>query len=186
MTNKINGDFDTETIEAFRSAYASRILSPEDQEVDVRTGLPTDVVLNTSPWIQHTGLWKANDGTDKNFVPNQTLVPGVEAEMSEEELDDLIQEALGELEEGGEGEEELDLEEIDKLLEEIEEEEELEKAIQDLLEEDGFDDNELDPTAEGSEDEIGDEEIEALLEEILNEVEEEEVSPESLEEDGEE
>lgn len=176
MTNKINGDFDTNSIEAFRSAYAARILSPEDQEVDERTGLPTDVVLNTSPWIQHTGLWKANDGADKNFIPNQILVPGVEEEMSDEEIDALIQEAL----EGLDSDEPEDLdelipelleedEEIDELIREALEEQEVDVIIQELLDGEGFDES-VYGNDDLKEEEIDEGEIEALLEEILDDI----------------
>jgi hypothetical protein len=159
MSNNINGDFDVDSIEAFRAAYASRALSPEDQEVDERTGLPTDVVLNTSPWIQHTGLWKANDGSDKNFVPNQILVPGQEEELSEEELDGILDDVMKEMfgdDVSSEGEEDdiMEDEEILNLLQELSED--LEAEI------------ELD-----QEDEDLEEEVESLLSEILAEEEEE-------------
>jgi hypothetical protein len=71
MSNRINGDFDQDAIEAFRVAYAAQLANPEDHEIDPISGLPTNVVLNTSPWIQHTGLWKANDGMSRDFKPNQ-------------------------------------------------------------------------------------------------------------------
>jgi hypothetical protein len=159
MTNKINGDFGADSIEAFRAAYASRLLSPEDQEMDERTGLPTDVVLNTSPWIQHTGLWKANDGTNKNFVPNQTLVPGAEVELSDEELDSIIDEALSDSGDDEFEEEGMSDDDLEALLEELEEDalgEELDQEIDALLE-------------EVEEDALGeelDQEIDALLEEV--------------------
>lgn len=162
MTNRINGDFDTDSIEAFRSAYASRILSPEDQEVDERTGLPTDVVLNTSPWIQHTGLWKANDGTDKNFVPGQVLVPGEELEDIESIVDDIL-ESEDEIEF-----EDEDLKEIEALLQEIEESEEEDSVLEELL-------NELDLDEElkddGKEEEDKDD-LDKLIESILSDAEE--------------
>ena len=152
MTNRINGDFNAETIEAFRSAYAAQMLEPEDQEIDARTGLPTNLVLNTSPWIQHTGLWKANDGTDKNFIPNQTLVPGADYE--------------GELE--GEGED-LSEGELEELLEEVLEEIEMEELLADL---DGytddFDSDELDDVTDEDFDDLDD-----LVDEILSDYDDE-------------
>lgn len=179
MTNKINGDFGADSIEAFRAAYASRILSPEDQEMDERTGLPTDVVLNTSPWIQHTGLWKANDGTNKNFVPNQTLVPGVEMELSDEELDSILDEALSVT-----GDDEMSDEDLKSLLEELEEDaldEELDQEIDTLLDEverEGLSDElgtEIDSLIEDldvspHEDVLGEDEVESLLSEILDDL----------------
>jgi len=75
MTNRINGDFEQGAIEAFRAAYAAQLSNPEDHEIDPINGLPTNVVHNTSPWIQHTGLWKANDGMSRDFKPNQPFNP---------------------------------------------------------------------------------------------------------------
>lgn len=180
MSNRINGDFNAETIEAFRSAYAAQILEPEDQEIDERTGLPTNLVLNTSPWIQHTGLWKANDGTDKNFVPNQTLVPGTaqlegegEGELSEEEIEDLLDEVLEELEM-----EEL-LEELDELAMEDEDEdglteEEFENLLEDILSD--FPEDELEEEGEELEDledleDLSEDDIDALIAELEEELE---------------
>jgi molecular chaperone DnaK (HSP70) len=164
MSNRINGDFNAETIEAFRSAYAAQILEPEDQEVDERTGLPTNLVLNTSPWIQHTGLWKANDGTDKNFVPNQTLVPGTtqveeEEDLTEEDIEELLDEVLNELE-------------IEELLAELEE---LEDEPEDILSD--YD------TEEDEEEGLTDEEFEDMLEDILSDYDTEEDEDEALSEE---
>ena len=75
MTNRINGDFEQDAIEAFRAAYAAQLSNPEDHEIDPINGLPTNVVHNTSPWIEHTGLWKANDGMSRDFKPNQPFNP---------------------------------------------------------------------------------------------------------------
>lgn len=177
MTNRINGDFDQDSIEAFRSAYAAQILEPEDLETDPYTGLPSDVVLNTSPWIQHTGLWKANDGTDKNFVPNQVLVPGEDSEpeeLDEGELDALLEELLREEETfENDGEEEIEesvldrlsLEEIDALLEELDREIEEEGVSEDLI--DGNFETSIDQNdSEREEEEISDDEIDALIAEL--------------------
>lgn len=175
MSNRINGDFDPNSIEAFRAAYASQILEPEDQETDPYTGLPTELVLNTSPWIQHTGLWKANDGTDKYFQPNQTLVPGEqdseegyededdEEEMTEEELDALLASLNEELDPEDE-DLELTEEELDALVEELlgNSEEDTEDDFETLDEED---------TEDGSEEGISDEEIDALIAELEAELE---------------
>ena len=175
MSNRINGDFDPSSIDAFRAAYAAQILEPEDQETDPYTGLPTELVLNTSPWIQHTGLWKANDGTDKYFQPNQTLVPGEqdseegyededdEEEMTEEELDALLASLNEELDPDDE-ESELTEEELDALVEELlgNSEEDTEDDFETLDEED---------TEDGSEEGISDEEIDALIAELEAELE---------------
>jgi hypothetical protein len=132
MTNRIGGDFDVDAVEAFRAAYAAQLLTPEDLDLDERTGLPTGEISNTSPWLAHTGLWKANDGQSRDFVPNQPFNPedyyttdsldddnelemlsdegDEEAEddeletLSDEEIDVLIAEILsGDLDEDSEG-----------------------------------------------------------------------------------
>lgn len=195
MTNRINGDFDQDSMEAFRSAYAAQILEPEDLELDPYTGLPSNVVLNTSPWIQHTGLWKANDGTDKNFVPNQILVPGeqVDEEISEEELDAMLEElleeeaALEELEPELEDDEDdtgFTQEELDELVavlsrnrqgedddeEDIDVDALVDELLGDLIE--GDFETSIDQTdSEFDEEEIGDEEIDALIAELEAELE---------------
>jgi hypothetical protein len=146
MSNRINGDFDTDSIEAFRAAYAAQILEPEDQETDKYTGLPTNLVLNTSPWIQHTGLWKANDGSNKDFQANQILVPGIEEpekELSDEELEELIDQLLAD----GDGEE----------------------LSEDSLEDDDYEDDAYFDTGEEDEPELTDDEVERLIDELLSE-----------------
>jgi hypothetical protein len=147
MSNRINGDFDSDSIEAFRAAYASQILEPEDQETDKYTGLPTNLVLNTSPWIQHTGLWKANDGSNKDFQANQVLVPGVEEpekELSDEELEELIDQLLAE---------------------------DIGDALSDdsIEEGDDYDDDAYFDTGEEEEPELTDDEVERLIDELLSE-----------------
>jgi hypothetical protein len=108
MNNQISGDFDSETLEAFRNLYAQREVKPEELEVDKYTGLPTDVVTNVSPWIEHTGLWRANPGTERDFVPNQVLDGSLEQNfedirdfdgLSSEELDALVENVISEIEE---------------------------------------------------------------------------------------
>jgi hypothetical protein len=185
MSNRINGDFDSDSIEAFRAAYAAQILEPEDQETDKYTGLPTNLVLNTSPWIQHTGLWKANDGSNKDFQANQVLVPGVEEpekELSDEELEELIDQLLAEdigdalsddsIEEGddydddayfdtGEEEEpELTDDEVERLIDELlSEEDELEEV------------DELSEVEDDYDEELSDEDIDRIVDELLSESE---------------
>lgn len=111
MTNRIGGDFNQEAIEAFRAAYAQQLASPEQDEIANNSGLPTNVVTNTSPWIEHTGLWKypSGKGPDQDlktpFNPNQYLSDEVmdgDGEMeslSEEEVENLINEITGSSEE---------------------------------------------------------------------------------------
>jgi hypothetical protein len=105
MTNRIGGDFDAEAIEAFRAAYAQQLATPDQEEIANNSGLPTNVVTNTSPWIEHTGLWKYPSGKGPEedlkqpFNPNAYLSDEVEdgdeeiESLSEDEVDHLINEA---------------------------------------------------------------------------------------------
>ena len=99
MTNRIGGDYNAEALEAFRSAYAAQMQTPEDLDTALN-GLPGNEISNTSPWIAHTGLWKANDGLSRDFVPNQPFNPDAyltqedeseaEEELTEEEFDNYL------------------------------------------------------------------------------------------------
>jgi hypothetical protein len=111
MTNRIGGDFNADAIEAFRAAYAQQLASPEQDEIANNSGLPTNVVTNTSPWLEHTGLWKypSGKGPDEDlktpFNPNAYLSDEVvdgDGEMeslSDEEVENLINEITGTVEE---------------------------------------------------------------------------------------
>jgi hypothetical protein len=107
MTNRIGGDFNQDAIEAFRAAYAQQLASPDTDEIANNSGLPTNVITNTSPWIEHTGLWRypSGKGPDEDlktpFNPNVYLsdevVDGEEEieSMSDEEVENLINEIAG-------------------------------------------------------------------------------------------
>ena len=107
MANRIGGDFNQEVVEAFRAAYAAQLQTPQDQEMDERMGLPTDTISNTSPWIEHTGLWKypsgkgPDDDLKQPFNPNAYLsdevLDGDEEtdNISDEEVENLINEIIG-------------------------------------------------------------------------------------------
>jgi hypothetical protein len=107
MSNRIGGDFNQDAIEAFRAAYAQQLASPDTDEVANNSGLPTNVITNTSPWIEHTGLWKypSGKGPDEDlktpFNPNiylsDEVVDGEEEieSMSDEEVENLINEIAG-------------------------------------------------------------------------------------------
>jgi len=107
MSNRIGGDFNQDAIEAFRAAYAQQLVSPDTEEIANNSGLPTNVITNTSPWIEHTGLWKypSGKGPDEDlkapFNPNVYLsdevVDGEEEidSMSDEEVENLINEIAG-------------------------------------------------------------------------------------------
>ena len=107
MTSRIGGDFNQDAIEAFRAAYAQQFASPDQDEIANNSGLPTNVVTNTSPWISHTGLWRypSGKGPDQDlktpFNPNDYLSDevidgdGEIEEMSDEEVESLIDEISG-------------------------------------------------------------------------------------------
>jgi hypothetical protein len=107
MTNRIGGDFNLDAIEAFRAAYAQQLQTPDADEVANNSGLPTNVVTNTSPWIEHTGLWKypSGKGPDEElktpFNPNSYLSgevmdgDGEIDEMTDEEVEHLVNEITG-------------------------------------------------------------------------------------------
>ena len=111
MTNRIGGDFDAEAIEAFRAAYAQQLASPDQDEIANNSGLPTNVVTNTSPWIEHTGLWRYPSGKGPEddlktpFNPNDYLSDevvdgdGEIDEMTDEEVEHLVNEITGTTEE---------------------------------------------------------------------------------------
>ena len=108
--NRITGDFNQDAVEAFRTAYAAQLARPEEPASETYLGLPTNVVPNTSPWIEHTGLWKypSGKGPDDDlktpFNPSQYLPEELDEEdseepLSEEELDGLVESLLGTLDE---------------------------------------------------------------------------------------
>lgn len=96
-----------DAVEAFRDAYASRLMTPEDQDVDAFTGLPTGEISNTSPWIEHTGLWRypsgkgPDDDLKQPFTPESYYDEEEDSDddgvLTEEEVDNLIDELLYEL-----------------------------------------------------------------------------------------
>jgi hypothetical protein len=110
MTNRIGGDFNQDAIEAFRAAYAQQLASPDEETIANNSGLPTNTIANTSPWIEHTGLWKypSGKGPDQDlksaFDPNAFLSGETteeeedeDTELSEEETEAIIDEVLQEI-----------------------------------------------------------------------------------------
>ena len=107
MSNRIGGDFDAETIEAFRAAYAQQLASPDQDEIANNSGLPTNVVTNTSPWLAHTGLWSYPSGRGPDGDLKQPFNPydylsdevmdgdGEIEEMTDEEVEHLVNEIVG-------------------------------------------------------------------------------------------
>ena len=106
-TTRPGGDFNYEAMEAFRSAYAQQLASPNDDEVANASGLPTNTIGNTAPWFEGVGLWKypSGKGPDQDlktpFNPNSYLsdevLDGDEEidSMSDEEVENLINEIAG-------------------------------------------------------------------------------------------
>ena len=96
-----------DAVEAFRAAYAAQLMTPEDQDMDTRTGLPTGEISNTSPWIEHTGLWRYPSGKGPDDDLKQPFQPesyydgeedtDEEVQLTDEEIDTLIDEILEEL-----------------------------------------------------------------------------------------
>jgi hypothetical protein len=111
MTNRIGGDFSAETIEAFRAAYAQQLSTPDEDTTANNSGLPTNTIGNTSPWIEHTGLWKypSGKGPDDDlktaFDPNAFLSnevidgDGQIDELSDEDVEAILNEVTQDLEE---------------------------------------------------------------------------------------
>ena len=110
-TNRVGGDFNQDAIEAFRNAYAQQLASPDQDEVANNSGLPTNTIANTSPWIAHTGIWRCPSGKGPEedlkapFNPNDYLSgevvdgDGEIEEMGEDEVEHLVNEIMGEDEE---------------------------------------------------------------------------------------
>jgi hypothetical protein len=94
MTNRIGGDFDADAVEVFRAAYAAQLMTPEDLDTHEVSGLPSNTVSNTSPWIQHTGLWRypsgkgPDDDLQKPFSVQEYLPEEEEEEYDDEEGDE--------------------------------------------------------------------------------------------------
>ena len=205
MKNQISGDFDSETLEAFRAMYAQREVAPEDLEVDNYTGLPTNVITNVSPWIEHTGLWRANPGTEKDFVPNQVLPGSLEQNfedirdfdnLSKEELDALTEKVISEIEEeeafanliyNSDDEDEDDPNVYRGEVEEGMSDDELERIISSILADDEEDEREAiaeRDSLEIEEDTMSDEDLDNLINELLKDTEDLE-DEDSEEEDNE-
>jgi hypothetical protein len=108
MSNRISGDFNLDAVEAFIAAYAAQMSTPDEDGIANNSGLPTNIVTNTSPWIEHTGLWKypSGKGPDQDlktpFNPSEYLSDEIvdgegdsESLMSEEDLDGMVDDLLG-------------------------------------------------------------------------------------------
>jgi hypothetical protein len=92
-TTRIGGDFNYEVVEAFRAAYAQQMQSPDEDGVANNSGLPTSTIANTSPWIEHTGVWRypSGKGPDQDlkapFNPSEYMSNEI---IDDGELDEMI------------------------------------------------------------------------------------------------
>ena len=110
-SSRIGGDFNAETIEAFRAAYAQQLATPDQETIANNSGLPTNTIPNTSPWFEHVGIWRYPSGKGPEedlkapFNPNDYLSgevvdgDGEIDEMTDEEVDNLVNEITGEIQE---------------------------------------------------------------------------------------
>ena len=103
-TNRIGGDFNGDAIEAFRAAYAQQLQTAEELDLDQLSGLPSNVVSNTSPWYSSVGLWKYPSGKGPEddlkapFNPQDHYTVDEEEEEDEEKLtDEEVREYLNSL-----------------------------------------------------------------------------------------
>jgi hypothetical protein len=139
-SGRIGGDYNADALEAFRAAYANQMQTPEDLDI-AANGLPGNEVSNTSPWLAHTGLWKANDGMSRDFKPNQPFNPdeflsqtdgddGKDEELGDEDFDaylnslsldelQLLAEELGAGDDASDEDAEMSDEELDNLVAEL-------------------------------------------------------------------
>ena len=110
-SGRIGGDFNLDALEAFRDAYAQQLASPNEETVANNSGLPTNTIAHTAPWFEHVGMWRypSGKGPDQDlktaFDPNAYLSGEVmdgdgEIEgMSDEEVNALLDEVVGEISE---------------------------------------------------------------------------------------
>jgi hypothetical protein len=127
MTNRIGGDFNQDAVEAFRAAYAQILNAPEDDSVANDSGLPTDTVANTSPWHDHMPLWKYPSGKGPEddlrapFNPDDYVneVDEDDEQLSEGEIETLLNELLNQTEAEEEEETTLSDEDLERLVDQL-------------------------------------------------------------------
>ena len=110
----MNSYFSPEALEALQEAYAAQLIAPDEQDLDAHTGLPTNVVSNTSPWHGSVDLWRYPDGKNK-LETSPIMYRAVEEEYEEEVEEDAPVDQY----EDDEIDETLTDEEIDNLIEEL-------------------------------------------------------------------
>jgi hypothetical protein len=110
----MNGFFSPEAMEALQQAYEMQ-LTPDQMDIDAVSGLPTNTVSNTAPWHGTVEMWRYPDGLNKRehgdilYTASDEAVEEnleeeefdteyeedtTESEMTEDEVDALIQELL--------------------------------------------------------------------------------------------
>ena len=108
----MNGFFNPDALAALQNAYEMQ-LTPEEQDFDQHTGLPTNVVSNTSPWHGSVDMWKYPDGKnkletspimytadDEEYDDDDVVVDNYDEDdiedeaLSDDEIDNLIEELL--------------------------------------------------------------------------------------------
>jgi hypothetical protein len=106
-SGRVGGDFDYDALEAFRSAYAQQLASPNEDTIANNSGLPTNTIANTSPWHDHVGTWRypsgkgPDDDLKQPFNPNEyvseEMLDGDEEDesLSDEEVETLLNEIIG-------------------------------------------------------------------------------------------
>jgi hypothetical protein len=100
-SGRVGGDFSFEVMEAFRNAYAQQLATPDEDTIANNSGLPTNTISNTSPWVDHVGLWRypSGKGPDQDlkapfnpnsYLPEEVMEEDGEEELSEEEIQELL------------------------------------------------------------------------------------------------
>jgi hypothetical protein len=104
MTSRIGGDFNLDALEAFRAAYAQQMATPDEEQIANNSGLPTNIIANTSPWLETTGLWKypSGKGPDDDlktpFNPDSYYSSEI-VDEDDDEFDEIIDEIANQTEE---------------------------------------------------------------------------------------
>ena len=84
----MNSYFSPEALEALQQAYELQ-LTPDEMDIDEVTGLPTNVVSNTSPWHGSVDLWRYPDGRNK-LETSPIMYSAIDDEEENDEIDEEI------------------------------------------------------------------------------------------------
>lgn len=107
----MNSYFSPEALEALQQAYELQ-LTPDEMDIDEVTGLPTNVVSNTSPWHGSVDLWRYPDGRNK-LETSPIMYSAIDDEEENDEIDEEINTDYDE------DEEVLSEDEVDTLIKEL-------------------------------------------------------------------